>query len=136
MPDQIELLTLPTVVICPTAPVWARTGAEVGAGRWPEVGAGKYGRAWKGWILALDDPRAWAGSIRFGNRVPSKQECASHVQWCQKQGLLVDEVPVRWEFGKVLWQKFGLDRFGVKPYLLDELQRRKANEGSVMRRAA
>jgi hypothetical protein len=98
-------------------------GAIVGARRWPHEHAHPdcWGRPWCGTVLALDDPRAWAGTLRFPDRVPTPSEAARHVAWCRSQGLLDGCVPVLWDFGgvhRVHWESVGGER-GVRAYAED-----------------
>jgi hypothetical protein len=53
-----------------------------------------------GTLLAIDDPRAWKGSLKFpGDALPDQTACTLHVRTCQLQGLLCDERrPVLWDF--------------------------------------
>lgn len=82
-------------------------GDRVGAGRIPYRHAHPscWGQPWAGTVLAIDDPRAWEGSIAFPDRKPKQADVTAHVAWCHKQGLLLDKVPVLWDFGKVYWEK-------------------------------
>lgn len=82
-------------------------GTEVGAGLIPYHGAHPdcWQRPWKGVVLALDDVRAWAGSIAFPDENPEQLAVSAHVRWCLGQGLLRGKVPVAWEFGKVHWER-------------------------------
>lgn len=75
-------------------------GTEVGCEyRWPYHGA--HPDCWavphKGVVLALDDPRAWRGSIAFPRNVPTQEECTAHVQSCLDRGLLMKNIPVLWQ---------------------------------------
>lgn len=86
-------------------------GTKVGAGRWPYAAAhpGCWQTPWVGTVLRQDDPCVWKGSIAFGNRTPTQAETTAHVAWCHAQGLLKDEAPVLWDFGKsglkVHWER-------------------------------
>lgn len=81
-------------------------GGRVGAGRIPYQHAHSscWGRPWAGTLLAQDDPAAWAGSLAFPMAEPEQLEVSVHVRWCHEQGLLRTRVPVRWDFGKVMWE--------------------------------
>lgn len=58
----------------------------------------------KGTILAVDDPKAWAGSLAFPKERPNRAKVHAHVVRCLEQGLLQGKVPVRWSFGKIYWE--------------------------------
>ncbi len=57
-----------------------------------------------GVVLALDDVRAWRGSIAFDTDAPCTRAVAAHVAWCLSQGLLRESVPVLYAFG-VRWDR-------------------------------
>ncbi len=61
----------------------------------------------RGILLRLDDPRAWAKSLKFPftdeKNLPAQEEVTAHVASCVAQGLLTGKVPVAWYFGMVLW---------------------------------
>lgn len=102
-------------------------GTKVGARRWPnEVNhPGCWGVPWKGTLLAVDDPRAWEGSIALGPGKPSKKETTAHVMRCQPQGLTQNTVPVLWYFDtgpKVYWE----EPSRLRPYSEDLAAWRKA----------
>lgn len=64
-----------------------------------------------GVALALDDPRAWAGSIAFPTPTPDAAAVKAHVASCKLRGLLSDgKQPVLYDFG-VRWdsQLFEVD---------------------------
>jgi hypothetical protein len=81
-------------------------GDRVGAGRVPYKGSHPscWGTPWAGTLLAQDDPEAWAGTIAFGDGVPEQLRVSMHVRDCREAGIL-PLVPVRWDFGKVLWER-------------------------------
>lgn len=56
----------------------------------------------RGTLLALDDPRAWHGTLAFGYTLPSPRLVSRHVAWCQEQGLLRTHRPVKWPWG-IMW---------------------------------
>src|SRR5262249_19529421 len=90
---------------------------EVGAERWPGSAQhpGTWGRPWKGILLAVDDPRAWEGSIAFAPGLPTRDEVRAHVArhpWLTEPG---HDVPILWEFGKTYWQSAA----NVRPYAED-----------------
>ena len=101
-------------------------GSKVGAMRWPGYGGHPdgWGRPWSGIVLARTDPRAWAGSIAFGDK-PSPAEVWSHV--IKHWDLLRDEVPVLWFFQdaygkpyeKIFWSKFNGKPHAARPYAED-----------------
>lgn len=82
-------------------------GGRVGAGRIPYKGAHPscWTAPWAGTLLAIDDPSAWAGSLAFPMAQPEQLDVSAHVRNCLLRGLLQDKVPVRWDFGKVLWER-------------------------------
>lgn len=84
-------------------------GARVGAGRVPNQHAHPscWGQPWTGVVLPLDAPEAWAGSVAFPEAKPAPLSVSEHVARCLRAGLLRDKVPVRWDFGKVLWENPG-----------------------------
>lgn len=55
-----------------------------------------------GIALAIDDVRAWRGSIAFGTPTPTRADVAAHVAWCLARGLLRSTAPVLWPWG-VMW---------------------------------
>jgi hypothetical protein len=68
------------------------------------VTEGGAGQAHLGTLLAIDDPRAWAGSLAFPDAVPDPELVKAHVARCIARGdLRGDERPVLWDFGKVYW---------------------------------
>ncbi len=84
-------------------------GSLVGAERWPGAFGNHpdgWGRPWSGVVLAVDDPRAWKGTIAFGHveGLPAQEAVTKHVAWCESEGLMGESVPVAWEFGKVYWE--------------------------------
>ena len=89
-----------------TLPEGLEVGARVGAGRIPYWGAHPscWGRPWAGTLLSMDDVEAWAGSLAFPEPNPEQLAVSAHVRTCLNQGLLQGRVPVRWDFGKVLWE--------------------------------
>ncbi|HEY0174454.1 MAG TPA: hypothetical protein VGB98_25785 [Pyrinomonadaceae bacterium] len=69
-----------------------------------------------GLLLRIDDPRAWAGSLRFPDtdekNLPAQEEVTAHVAKCIGEGLMLGKVPVAWYFGVVLWDSADrLDEF-------------------------
>lgn len=88
-----------------------RPGDVVGAERWPNAPGAHpdaWGRPWNGVVLAQDDPRAWHDTIAFPDRdgsLPAAVAVKAHVARCHGQGLLLDEVPVLWEFGRIYWER-------------------------------
>ena len=85
-------------------------GDAVGAGRCPPAGP-----PWMGILLAVDDPRAWAGTLAFprpaGADVDWEPEAAAvkaHVAKCAAQGDVITSVPVLWDFKtyrRVWWER-------------------------------
>lgn len=72
-------------------------GDAVGARRWPYQSAHPdvWGTPWQGTLLALNDPRAWAGHPALTSQPAIDQ----HIAWCHEHGSLKDTVPVLWDFG-------------------------------------
>lgn len=96
-------------------------GSKVGARRWPDSHAHPdcWGRPWSGTLLALDDVRAWEGTIAFPGAA-SPDKVRAHVAACLAQGLLKGSVPVLWDFGihsgkRVHWER----RESVRPWKED-----------------
>lgn len=107
---MIDTTTLPAI------------GSEVGAGRWPMKAAhpGCWGKPWKGILLAVDDPRAWAGTLAFPSATPDPVAVKAHVAWCRSQGLLRgDRVSVLWDFGSHGFQNHWERTEAVRPYAED-----------------
>jgi hypothetical protein len=73
-----------------------------------------------GVVIAMDDPRAWAGSIAFPTATPNQTEVTAHVKRCQERGdLRGDYQPVMWDFGKVYWDS-KLEDVSVAATITDE----------------
>lgn len=51
-----------------------------------------------GRVLAIDDPRAWAGSLAFPESNPDPENVRAHVKRVRAQGLLDEKLPVLWQF--------------------------------------
>jgi hypothetical protein len=92
-----------------------RPGTLVGASRWPNAHAhpDAWGRPWRGEVLDVTDPRAWAFTLAFPNRTPGRGEVLSHLL---RVGFASEAVPVAWEFGRVYWERAG----SLRPYEEDE----------------
>lgn len=79
-------------------PNFPAPGTEVGCEyRWPYDHA--HPDCWqpphKGVVLALDDPRAWRGSVAFPRaEMLTPEAVTKHVEWCLSEKLLFDKVPV------------------------------------------
>lgn len=59
-----------------------------------------------GVVLAMNDPRAWSGSLAFCTREPTQEAVDAHIAKVQSLGMgLGDKVPVLWSFGKVYWER-------------------------------
>lgn len=95
-------LPLPAVAL----PAGISVGDQVGAGRIPYKGSHPdcWMTPWTGTLLAQDDVEAWAGTLAFGEGVPEQLRVSMHVRDCRDAGGL-SLVPVRWSFGKVLWER-------------------------------
>jgi hypothetical protein len=79
-----------------------------------------YRRGARGVVIAMNDPRAWAGSIAFPTATPNQTEVSAHVKRCQDRGdLLSDYQPVLWDFGKVYWDS-KLEDVSVAATITDE----------------
>ncbi len=65
-------------------------------------------QAHQGTVLAADDSRAWAGSLKFPELTPDPEAVKEHVQKCKDRGLLDGKIPVLWDSGIVHWHKPGL----------------------------
>ncbi len=97
-----------------------KVGSRVGAGRWPYAACHPdcWGKPWQGLVLAVDDPRAWAGTLAFPGKRPNREAVKAHVAWCRAQGLLDDRQPVLWAFGdrkQVYWESAA----SLRPYAQD-----------------
>jgi hypothetical protein len=102
-------------------------GDRVGARRWPFAGAHPdcWGRPWAGTLLAQDDPRAWAHTLRFPGREPSAAEASAWVAELHQDGLLSDRVPVLWDFGRIYWESIQ----ALRPYVADVSAWEKERQG-------
>jgi len=110
-------------------------GAVVGARRWPYEGAhpAAWGRPWRGVVLAEDDPRAWANTLAFPRRTPSRDEVRAHIEALQQAGLQLDDrQPVLWEFGAVCWEPV----HRLRPYEDDLAEWEAARAEAITRYAA
>lgn len=93
-------------------------GTEVGAHRWPHEAAhpDAWGLPWKGTVLAINDRRAWQGTMAFPDRLPSQDEVEAHIA----PHTFKDRIPVLWDFGPrhgltSMWERLG----SVVPYAED-----------------
>lgn len=82
----------------PALPNGIRVGDRVGAGRIPFGGSHPscWGMPLVGTVLALDDVRAWAGTMSFPEKEPEQMLVSLHVRDCLYAGTL-SMVPVLWE---------------------------------------
>ncbi len=55
-----------------------------------------------GIVLAVNDPRAWEGSIAFGGGLPTVAQVDAHLA-NPRISPFVKDIPVLWSFGKVYW---------------------------------
>ena len=62
-------------------------------------------RAWAGVVLDVCDPEAWADTMAFSHRTPTRDAVAAHVAKCRSGGYWDGAVPVRWEFGAICWER-------------------------------
>lgn len=96
-------------------------GTKVGARRWPYNAAHPdcWVRPHAGVVLSQRDPRAWQGTMAFGERLPTQAEVDRHVDWIEKN------IPDRKATLPVLWDFFGEpcayweSAASVKPYAED-----------------
>lgn len=120
--------------ITSTAPRALEVGSAVGAERWPDTywhGDG-WGIPWRGVLLAVDDPRAWAGSGIAakipGN--PTRAECRAHITHLEKlwaecpatacrAPLFSSTVMVLWDFGRGALVVYREDAAKVRSYRED-----------------
>lgn len=92
-------------------------GTEVGGRRWPYHAAhpDAWGKPWKGVLLAVDDPRAWADTMAFpGPKAPTKAAVREHLARVPA----IARVPVLWDFGDeslVYWESAA----SLRPYAED-----------------
>lgn len=107
-----------------------RVGTVVGARRWPYFAnhPGCWGTPWKGEVLALNDPRAWAKNVMLS----TQQKIDAHVAWCDLQGLFEDSVPVLWTFGdeKIVYFQTASN---LRPYAVDYLDWQAARAAAFRR---
>ena len=100
------------------------TGTRVGAGRCPHLYGNKRGKPWAGVVLDKCDPKAWAETIAFGSRKPTRAEVAEHLA---RVGGVPSYVPVLWSFGesgtKVYWERAE----SLRPYAEDLAQWEREN---------
>lgn len=99
-----------------------KTGAWVGAGRWPNQRA--YPDHWskpiRGQVLDFCDVRAWANSIYFPEDVPNAGDVMGVALKLRAEGKLDGLTPVGWDFithWRVLWEKTAV----LRPYEDDVL---------------
>jgi len=85
-------------------------GTLVGSRRWPSAAA--HPDCWepphKGVVLSQTDVRAWSRTIAFSAGEPSLREVTLHVAQLHARNLLVDDVPVLWDFPdgpQVYWSR-------------------------------
>ena len=105
-------------------------GLEVGAGRWPF--SGSHPDCWEepimGTIIPMNDPRAWLGTLAFGDYVPTQADVDDHIARIYalyetnpvlaRKGIkdpFGNKVAVLWAFGKVFFE----DTSKVVPYRED-----------------
>ena len=101
------LLPLRLPIPTPALPEGIAIGGRVGAGRIPYVHAHPdcWQTPWVGTLLAIDDVEVWAGTIAFPEAEPEQLAVSAHVRECMSRGLLRNMVPIRWDFGKVMWEE-------------------------------
>lgn len=73
-----------------------------------------------GVVLALDDVRAWTGTLAFfgpDGYVPPAEQVTAHVEECLRTVPgFARKVPVLWSFGRVYWERLeALYPLGEKP---------------------
>lgn len=102
-------------------------GMVCGASRWPNSSNHPdcWGTPWKGRVLAINDPRAWEGTVAFGPRLPTQEEVDEHIRRVKAVfsspsvpgdgDPFAGAVPVLWEFGEVQWDKVT----SIRPYVDD-----------------
>lgn len=57
----------------------------------------RYRENHQGTVLAIDDPKAWAGSLAFPSDNPDPEAVKQHVAKCLEQGFFKDgRLPVLW----------------------------------------
>ena len=89
-----------------------QVGDAVGAGRCPPDGP-----PWMGILLAVDDPRAWVGTLAFPkpaeadvNWEPEAAAVKEHIAKCRERGEVFEKtaIPVLWDFKtyrRVWWER-------------------------------
>lgn len=110
-----------------------KIGTKVGAERWPYSHAHPdcWMQPWHGWLLAVNDTRAWVKTIAFPSRKPNQAKVDEHVSWCHAQGLLDANVPVFWIFGAektVHWERLE----ALVPYQVDVQNWRRARAAAYL----
>lgn len=125
MKQQLELVVVGSTEaslnpIDPSYPHGFAVGAEVGAKRWPYFAAHPdcWGTPWKGIVLAINDPKAWQGTLAFGLSLPSQEAVDRHVAVCLARGLGRLTTPVLWNFGdrhEAFWETIT----SLRPYADD-----------------
>jgi hypothetical protein len=63
---------------------------------------------WRGTVLAANDPRAWQGTIAFGDDLPSQEAVDAHLARLAARGIPLTGTPVLWDFDtgpRVYWDR-------------------------------
>jgi len=94
-----------------------KTGAWVGAGRWPNQDAHPdfWHKPLRGQVLDFCDVRAWANSIHFPEDNPHPGAVMGMALKLREQGVLNGVAPVLWDFGshrRVTWER----EAALRPY--------------------
>lgn len=102
-----------------------KPGDVVGAQRWPYSAAHPdcWQPPWKGVVLDIEDPRAWANTLAFPADAPDPQAVRAHVAYCRANipNAFARTVPVIWDFGqhgkKCHWEVVSGLRLYAEDYL-------------------
>jgi hypothetical protein len=114
-------------------------GTVVGARRWPYASAHPecWGTPWSGVVLEMNDPRVWSGNPALS----SQEKIGGHIAWCKDRGLLMNTVPVLWDFAGeqvVYFQSATGDArcHDLKPYAEDYLAWQSARAAAFRKLAS
>lgn len=116
-----------------------KPGDMVGARRWPYFSAHPdcWQPPWKGVVLAIEDPRAWAKTGAFPEKDPSPEAVKAHVAYCRANiPNSLKSVPVMWDFGPHGQHCFWEQPENLRRYADDYLTWISTREREVLRLAA
>lgn len=62
------------------------------------------GRPWTGYVMAINDPLVWTNTLAFYG-TPTQEEVDAHLVYCRTFSTTFEtDVPVQFEFGRILWE--------------------------------